>query len=74
MKSLKLITIFNSPDDFPGEFIAREFHILKEGIKPGEIVMRGKNLFLIRKHLESLNLFPVARQDNDLPSVVESWI
>lgn len=71
---LRIITIYNSPDDFPGEFVAREFHILKEGIKTGDVIYRSDDLESIRNNLRLLNLVPCQRDINDLPSVVESWI
>ena len=66
-------TVYQSPDDYPGKFVARRFDI-----RPGE--SRPTQDYLIAETLESLRLqMPpgltrVPRHPNDLPTIVEVWL
>jgi hypothetical protein len=71
----KIITVYDSPYDYPNEFVAREFFVSDKGVSHGEIIIKSKYIEEIRNYLSNnLNLFLIKRQENDSPSIIESWI
>jgi hypothetical protein len=70
---LKIWTIYFSPADFPGQWIAREF-ILDQ---PTKNIFLGPSVVSLRNSLLNYSdheLYRIPRSENDHPSVIESWI
>lgn len=76
MDKLKIITIYDNPKDYPGEFIAREYHFDPKTYHPipGKIIARDKKFDTIRNKMIEMELFPLGRDIKDDPCIVESWI
>jgi hypothetical protein len=71
---LKLWTIYNSPKDFPGKFIAREWELTGEGSKPSQSnYVTGDTLEEVRKQLPKF-MTVIPRHESDDPCIVEVWI
>ena len=72
---LEIWTVYDHPDDFPDLFVARKYEIERGG-KPvaTDAVMKATSLKDLRMILETWQLVPVPRQENDDPKIVESWM
>jgi hypothetical protein len=77
MPSLNLYTIYDSPRDFPGEFICRRFEIICDGAErmpvAREMVARGPTLQAVRDQLPP-GLYRLGRDVTDEPQIVETWV
>jgi hypothetical protein len=74
---IKLWTVYDSPDDYPGKVVAREFRICR---KDGKVVTEtvgepviGDSVLEVRSRLPS-GLARLPREPADHPSVVETWL
>ena len=74
MTMLALWSVYDSPDDFPGKFVARKFYIEAGETYPSrELFFVSDTLEGVREQLPpGLNLLP--RMPDDHPNVVEAWI
>jgi hypothetical protein len=70
---LKVWTIFKSPEDYPGEFVARCFIAEAAGVVPTTEIIRGKSLEQLQEHFAQWGLVRVPRDPNDTSSTVEVW-
>lgn len=68
-RELKTIAIYNSPDDFPGKYVARLFN----GIEPTDKMVLGKTLEDVRGKMPR-GYMRMPRHESDVASLVESWI
>ena len=71
---LEIYTIYDSPDDFPGLFVARRFLVTKAGPVPTTTVVYGDSLGDIRGAMLGKGLTRIDRSPEDHPNVVESWL
>ena len=69
---MPLITVYDSPDDYKGKYVARIFDV----IKPTQFVIVKNSLADIRKDIKKVfpYMVPIARSPEDVPSVVETWM
>lgn len=70
---ITLWTIYYSPVDFPGEYVARKFHL----DKPTKSIMRGSNLDEVRAYIKNnfgYEPYRIPRSDSDMPAIIETWI
>ena len=77
METLNIITIYNSPSDYPNRYVARRF----EFDKPTNEVFANENLNVVRKwvrhRLLSLGVQTpnnMGRHTNDDKVIVETWL
>lgn len=68
-EELKTIAIYNSPDDFPGKYVARLFN----GIEPTDKMVLGETLEEVRGKMPR-GYMRIPRHETDVISLVESWI
>ena len=68
--------IYNSPIEYPGEFVARRWVTTPPPVKiyPTDDIFRAKSLKIIRKEMERRYLYRLDRNPSDDPSIVECWI
>ena len=71
---LSLWSIYDHPDDFPDNYVARMFHSDKDGARATNKVMVGPSLNQIRNVMQSAGLTCLMRDRNDPPNVVETWL
>lgn len=68
-------TIYDSPDDFPGQVVARQFMIERGNPDPvvGK-VRRFESVAHAAKYFADLGFERLPRHVKDEPAIVESWI
>jgi hypothetical protein len=69
-------TIYDKPDDFPHNYVARRFEINNGELLPtGQVIVAG-SISVIRKHLHAYHVSGtvIPRAEHDDPHIVESWI
>lgn len=71
---LQFITIYDSPFDYPGKFVARWWHILADRAEAGDIFDVAHDLESLQEKCHDLLLTRVPRDESDMPSIVETWI
>lgn len=67
--TIKVIAIYNKPDDFPTGYIARLF----DGMEPTEKVVTGETLESVRGKIPK-GYIRIPGDKKDVGSLVESWI
>lgn len=67
---LEIWTVYNSPTDYPGKFVARLF--INE--QPTTLVMVADALTTIRKQLSNKGFVRIPRSEGDEPQIVECWL
>lgn len=74
--SLSLWVVFDHPLDFPDGYVARRQVASREGVEITDDVITAPTLDDLRKRLErrAPGLTRLARQDGDVPKIVESWL
>jgi hypothetical protein len=70
---LSMWTVYDRPKDHPTEFIVRRFACTAEGPIPTLDAYTGP-LDLIRESLLQAGLIRLARNPDDEPQIVETWI
>jgi hypothetical protein len=73
--TLAIYTVYASPRDYPGEYVARRSLIDPAGsIEPDrEICARSHSLTMLRAALPP-GLYCLPRNPNDDPAIVECWL
>jgi len=66
-------TIYDHPLDDPDHYVARRFEI-DNGIMRTDDTMRSEELIPLREIFMRQGLVPLARNDNDEPQIVETWL
>lgn len=69
---LSIWTIYDHPLDYDG-FIARRFEVHAAEARPTTDIVTGTTLAEVRMKLPQ-DLFQLARQHDDDPNIVESWL
>ncbi len=76
--SVSHYTIFNGPEDFPGECVVRRFKIFSNEVTPDRVVWRGPLGAIedARDYLRDWHpgLHCISRNPFDPKSIVETWI
>lgn len=67
-----IYTIFERPSDYPDHYVVREFHVTKEGSRPG--FARIAETLEEARWLIPLDLELISRASDDDPCIVESWM
>jgi len=67
---LRIWTIYDNPDDYPGQFVARLFL----GEQPTDSVIVSDDLQTLRNVLRRQALYRLPRQEDDDPVIVETWL
>jgi hypothetical protein len=70
---LPMFAIYDSPSDFPGQFVARLFWTLPECVATN-FTIRAKDIEALQDIMESCGLVKLMRSEGDEPQIVESWI
>lgn len=71
---LRMWTIYYDALDFPGQYVARCFHIYPGEATPTQQVITGKTLDDLRVYLHSEGFVLIPRNDVDEEHIVETWI
>ena len=74
VKLLSTWTIYNSPSDYPGFFIARRFEIKAGDPYPTAEFRKSVLVDELRQGFIDQGLTVIPRHPTDPPSVVETWI
>lgn len=73
--ALRMYTVYDHPDDFPADYVAREWVIQAgQDAAPGQVVVRAPDLEVVRMALSSQGLHRLERQPEDDPKIVETWL
>ena len=71
--SLSMITVYRHPDDYKDKYVARLYIVEKGVTKCTTAIVLADTLDEIRTKIPS-HLFRMPRSENDLESVVESYL
>jgi hypothetical protein len=72
--TLTVWTIFEHPDDFPHEFVARRFRIIAGHVQPDlDIWFKAASLDAVRRSIPPA-LHRIGKQPGDTPATRESWL
>lgn len=72
---LRMAVVYESPLDFRGEFVAREFHVHRAGQERGDIIARSTRLEDVRGALRSRGFSGfLPRMPEDDPTILEVWL
>jgi hypothetical protein len=66
-------TIYYSPVDFPGEYVARKFHL----DKATKDIMRSLSLDELREKINNqfeFEPYRIPRSDSDMLAIIETWV
>lgn len=67
--TMKIIAIYKSPADFPGEYVGRMF----DGMEPTEKIIKGVTLEAVRRKIPQ-GYIQIPKEQKDVSWLVESWI
>lgn len=73
-RQLELWTIYESPRDFPGVFVARKFVCGRYGAVPTDEHYMAETLEAVREKLPATVSACFPREENDSAAIVETWI
>lgn len=68
-KTIKIIAIYKSPADFPGEYVGRMF----DGMEPTEKIIKGATLEAVRRKIPQ-GYVQIPRDQRDVSWLVETWV
>ena len=71
---LSMWTIYDKPLDLPTGYVARRFEVEKGGPKPTNDMLQTPDLEMLRESFLQAGLTCLARDAEDHPNVVESWL
>ena len=73
---LVMWTVYEHPNDYPGEYVARKFVITEDFYGPSNELISSRSLRDVRNLLRSLysGLIQLKRPPDDEPHVVEVWL
>lgn len=74
LNSINMITIYNSPPDYPGKFVARWWTTENGRPKIGDIFDVAQDLEPLQAKCQDLGLVKIIRDDSDPASIVETWL
>lgn len=67
------VTIYVSPADMPGHFVAREWHIARGGVDPIPGRAWKADTLEAARSIVPPGMFCLGRQADDDPTIVETW-
>jgi hypothetical protein len=70
---LPMWTVYDHPSDFPDYFVARKFFTLPEVAPSGDVVT-ALSLERLRAVFQRMGLVCLARNVEDDPCIVETWL
>jgi len=70
---LVMWTIYDSPKDFPGQFVARRFDIFAGNAVATAEVRTAPTIEMLRRDFRKMGLFQQPRHAGDDPVIVEVW-
>jgi hypothetical protein len=73
-EALTMWTIYDHPADFPGRFVARRWAVFGHKTMAFDDTMTAMRLDDLRKQFVRMGLVCLARDANDDPVIVETWI
>lgn len=71
---LEMWTIYDSPRDMPGFFVARRWIVEGTGHRPTDETLANKRLESLRTLFEEWGLTCITRSPEDEPQIVETWL
>lgn len=71
---LNMWQIFDSPTDFPGQFVARRFEVDGKGEPRPTADIRAGSLESLRAMFARGGLFCITRSPEDEAQIVETWL
>jgi len=72
---LSMWTVYDHPSDYPNNYVARRFDIEARRVVPTSSVIITPDLGTLRDMLAfELHLTCLARDENDDPKIIETWI
>jgi len=73
---MNLYTVYESPSDYPDNFVVRRWEIVAPDNVPVamNVVIIGQNLDIIRKELREMGLFRIPRDVSDDKKIIETWL
>lgn len=72
--ALEMWTVYDHPRDFPEYFVARKFLVEERQTRPTAQIVACGQLAPLREWLAERGLVPLARNDEDDPCIVETWL
>ena len=72
-QGLSMWTVYDSPVDFTGMYVARRFIVAAGGYYSTDDVLFGETLAQVREQLPR-GLYCMPRNDHDAPPIVEVWL
>jgi len=72
--ALSMWTVYERPTDYACGFVARRFEVTRDGPKPTQMTLKSVRLEPIREKLARAGLVCLARNDEDEPQIVETWV
>lgn len=72
-RRLVMYVIYDSPRDYPGEFVCRQWFIGAGAAVAGDLLARGKLIEAIQEQLAAKGLCRWLRDPADDPCIVETW-
>ena len=71
---LAMWTVYDHPNDYPHCYVARRYEIDSKGARPTVDIMISPNIDALRTALSARGLIPIARNPEDDPKIVETWL
>lgn len=71
---LEIWAVYDHPTDFPTKFVARRWRVDAGRVTPTDGIRVANELDDLRAQLRVEGLSCVARQHDDDPKIVESWL
>lgn len=73
--ALNIWTIYDSPSDYPGTYVARKWQVRAGGtlVATGDSIVI-KDLDLLRRTMQAMGLVCFDRHKDDDPVIVEAWL
>ena len=74
-RTLAIWTVYDSPKDYPGKYVARRYDIERHGPVASDSVIVSPDLEMIRHvMIAELRLTCLPREPADDPRIVENWL
>ena len=71
---LSMWTVYERPTDYACGFVARRFEVTGKGPTPTQMTLKCLELEPIRERLARAGLIRLARNEEDEPQIVETWL
>ena len=71
--TLVMCVIYDHPRDHPDHYVLRAWYVTRDGVGPAEDVVLADSLDEVRQYVPD-GLLCLARQHDDDPAIVETWL